>query len=431
LSLVVYNVQPTVDYNADDGKPTELQTSQFIGTMVEHSISPNVLEGKVSSDSEDEVVYLNNAGQAKLDPEVQAAGVNAVTCPAWEMNGAPDQRRVRQLFASIIQADETDISIMPSTAFAITLAAKNIHKHAKQSGKILILQDQFCSAVYPWQDICDSSKGHLTLEIVPYPEKGQTWTDGVLERLDDNVVATCLPPLHWADGALLDLSKISRVCRNLGIWLIVDATQAVGAMPCTIPNVRPHMMACSVHKWLRSASGASLCYVSPEVRDIWEPLDQHGHSRDLAGGANWDAAKNEMDANGYPEIFFDDARKFDSGGKPNPILMPMLRASLEQVAKLDFVQVQEQLHRLMAPLIEWALSNGYTMTSGDCAYHLFGIRPSHLTTQQMIDLCSSLQQKGIYVAVRCGAFRVSPYIDNVESDIQRLISALEEARHRV
>jgi hypothetical protein len=35
----------------------------------------------------------------------------------------------------------------------------------------------------------------------------------------------------------------------------------------------------------------------------------------------------------------------------------------------------------------------------------------------------SFAAKGIFVAVRCGAFRVSPYIDNVDSDIQRLISA--------
>jgi selenocysteine lyase/cysteine desulfurase len=177
-----------------------------------------MVEHRSNVSSEDEVVYLNNAAQARLLPEVQAAGVNAVTRPAWEMSGAPDQSRIRQLFASIIQAEETDISIMPSTAFAITLAAKNIHKHAKQSGKILILQDQFCSAIYPWQDLCDSSNGNLTLEIVPYPEKGQTWTKGVLDRLDDNVVATCLPPLHWADGALLDLGQISQVCRSKDIW---------------------------------------------------------------------------------------------------------------------------------------------------------------------------------------------------------------------
>lgn len=386
--------------------------------MVEHATATGY-----ENVNADDVVYLNNAGQARLNPAVQAAGVEAVTRPAWEMHVDDDQRVIRQLFARIIQADERDIAMTPSTAFAMSLVARNIEQHAKTSGRILILQDQFNSAVYPWQDLCESHKD-LTLDIVPYPTGNQTWTDVVLACLDETVVVACLPPLHWSDGSLLDLARISIVCRDLGVWLVVDATQAVGAMPCTIPDIQPAFLACSVHKWLRSASGVSLCYVSPAVRDAWQPLDQHGRGRDLPGGANWDAAKNDMGPNGYPSKFVNDARKFDSGGKPNPILLPMLRASLEQVVRLDFKQVQERLRQLMTPLMTWALSNGYTVNQGDCAYHLVGIRPSFLTTQEMIAVCSELQKQNIYVAVRCGAFRVSPYIDNSDADIQRLINAL-------
>jgi selenocysteine lyase/cysteine desulfurase len=54
--------------------------------------------------------------------------------------------------------------------------------------------------------------------------------------------------------------------------------------------------------------------------------------------------------------------------------------------------------------------------------------PSPLTTQQMIDICSSLQQKA-FSLLSGVVLRVSPYIDNVDSDIQRLISALQEAIH--
>jgi selenocysteine lyase/cysteine desulfurase len=40
-----------------------------------------------------------------------------------------DQKRVREIFASLIEAeDASDIAIMPSTAFAISLAARNIQK---------------------------------------------------------------------------------------------------------------------------------------------------------------------------------------------------------------------------------------------------------------------------------------------------------------
>jgi hypothetical protein len=65
------------------------------------------------------------------------------------------------------------------------------------------------------------------------------------------------------------------------------------------------------------------------------------------------------------------------------------------------------------------------------AYHLVGIRPTAdavMTPDQMVGICRRLQRdKGIYVAVRCGAFRISPYTDNTGSDVVALCAALDEA----
>jgi selenocysteine lyase/cysteine desulfurase len=180
------------------------------------------------------VVYLNNAGQAKLTPEVQAAGIAAVQRPPWEPHDDGEhQSRVRELFGSLIDADATDIAIMPSTAFAITLAARNIQRTVRlasskrTSGKILLLQDQYNSAVYPWQQIAEESNGAITLEIVPHitPSQEGGWTQAILDRIDENLVAACLPPLHWSNGALIDLEAIGAACRNYNVPLIVDATQ--------------------------------------------------------------------------------------------------------------------------------------------------------------------------------------------------------------
>jgi selenocysteine lyase/cysteine desulfurase len=170
----------------------------------------------------------------------------------------------------------------------------------------------------------------------------------------------------------------------------------------------------------------SLVYVDRSVQKDWLPLDQHGRSRDHHGsGSEWDAAQNEMGPKGYSEDFLLDARKFDSGGKPNPILLPMLRASLEEVVKLDLSQVQIQLAELMEFLLEWAKRKGFTLTPGSHASHLVGLRHPNLTPKQMLDACSALQEEGIHIAVRCGAFRVSPYVDTTLGDIEMLIEALE------
>jgi selenocysteine lyase/cysteine desulfurase len=369
--------------------------------------------------------YLNNAGQARLDPEVQALGIACIEQPVWNMHADKDQQEVRKLFAQLISTDAKNIAIMPSTAFAISLAAHNIQKILTgKRGRIVVLQDQMCSAVYPWERLCSESDG-ISLDVVPYPGNDQTWTDKVLERLkqDNGSLVACLPPLHWADGALLDLARISEVCRQSCVTLIVDATQAIGVLQCDVDAIRPAMLACSVHKWLRGPSGASLVYVDPNLHAIWQPLDQHGRSRKVSGDKTWDASKDKMGPEGYSQEFAEDARKFDSGGKPNPILLPMLRGSMEQVIQLDVLETQAKLGDLVTPLIQWAHSNGFTLPNAH-AFHILGLRSSNLSPTEMIAINDELERQGIDIAVRCGAFRVSPYLDTTPADIQILINAL-------
>ena len=222
------------------------------------------------------MIYLNNAGQALLSPEVRAAGVAALEQMPWEPHGSDDQQPIRECFATLIDAESTDIAIVPSTAFAITMAARNIQRTcAKPRGKILLLQDQFNSAVYPWQQIVEESNGLIHMEIIPHPaadiEDG--WTKAILDRIDQTVIVTCLPPLHWSNGALIDLEMIGRKCREYDVPLIVDATQgknracrlrlllnhlclndlyrtklAVGIIQVSVKKIQPVFLACSVHK---------------------------------------------------------------------------------------------------------------------------------------------------------------------------------------
>ena len=379
------------------------------------------------------------------------------------------QDEIRRLFATIINVPNhnnnqtaTTIAMHPSTAFAITLAAENIltqfltNNNKFEKGRILILQDQMCSAVYPWQAICERSQGRLQLDVVSSPGNeisndgingmnGMNWTTAVLERLTEQrnlppVVAACLPPLHWSDGSLLDLKCIGSVCKERQIRLIVDSTQATGIYPdCSVADIQPAMMACSVHKWLRGPNGIALVYIDPNLHDQWTPLDQHGRGRAYAeGGTQWEAnphkrAPDDSQPQYYPEVYYKDARKFDCGGKPNAILLPMLVAALQEVARIDTARAQRNLQILFTPLYEWAKCNGFEVALGDPhAHHLIGIRPRCLNEKQrwlsptqMLEVADRLKHRhGIILAVRCHAFRISPYLDTRKDDVRRLLHAL-------
>jgi len=91
---------------------------------------------------------------------------------------------------------------MPSTAFAITFAANNIKKMLKDNKrkKIVLLQDQMNSAVYPWQYLVDDCNNSVELGIIPYPQKDETWTSAVIDRIDDTILvamSTSFALVRW------------------------------------------------------------------------------------------------------------------------------------------------------------------------------------------------------------------------------------------
>lgn len=394
----------------------------------------------VMAEESSPVAYFNNAAKARFDHDVVSTGIACLQKDPWEMNAEEDQHRVRELFAHIVGASSEQIAIMPSTAFAITLAAHNLKDTVlkNKEGKILLLSDQYPSAVYPWQDICRISSS-LSLEIVPYPDETQSWTLLILDRLSKgDILVACLPPLFWCDGSLIDLDKIGAYCKERNIVLIVDATQAAGIYPVNVQTIQPAMLACSVHKWLRGPAGTCLCFIDENVVSQWQPLDQHDRARDWHGQSI--AYRNTLTPSGYPADFVAGARKFDAGGRTQPILMPMLRTGMEKVVATIFsndkdvnsgvYQAQAQLHTLMQPFRDWVATQNATfhpLPSDPATHssHILGLMPTKLSTDKMLEVATRLaKEKGIIISVRCGMFRIAPYLDNTPGDVASLIEAL-------
>ena len=48
-----------------------------------------------------------------------------------------------------------------------------------------------------------------------------------------------------------------------------------------------------------------------------------------------------------------------------------------------------------------------------------------MTPDRMVAIAKELSTRGVFVAVRCGVFRVSPYLENTNEDIQRLMDELD------
>mmetsp|Transcript_7083 Transcript_7083/g.10150 ORF Transcript_7083/g.10150 Transcript_7083/m.10150 type:complete len:419 (+) Transcript_7083:447-1703(+) len=410
-----------------------------------------------------------------------------------------------RLFSKLIGAKEDGscIAICPSTGFAITLAAHNLYRTGKirNGERILVLQDEMSSGVYPWQELCHSHHHNSMLpfncglDIIPHPklhlgqskiggeydsstcEEVKGWTEAVIQRIETingkrnslnksnndtsqpstpRIAIACLPQIHWSDGSLLDLPKIGYCCQKHDVRLIIDATQSVGIYPINISNIpNCDLLAASVHKWLLGPHGASLVYISGEVYQYWLPLDQHERSRAVFQDEVFDARENVLsqqptDSNdddcydnyddnhyehvGYPEKFVKGAARCDGGGKKNPILLPMIREGLIIVTRLNLIEAQNRIQIMTDQILERTKLFGLTIQVGPRAAHILGLRPSPtlkhvLTPKKMVYICHQLASRNVYIAVRGGAFRIAPYLNTRQCEIDMLVNALQDELH--
>jgi cysteine desulfurase len=86
-------------------------------------------------------------------------------------------------------------------------------------------------------------------------------------------------------GAIQPLAEIGQVCRQRGVLLHCDATQAVGKIPVDVAVMQLDLMSFSAHK-MYGPKGVGALYLrrsSPPVR-LWPLLDGGGQEFGLRGG---------------------------------------------------------------------------------------------------------------------------------------------------
>jgi selenocysteine lyase/cysteine desulfurase len=401
---------------------------------------------KLDVDKPDNVIYFNNSGKTPLPISVQEAGQRALQREShpWTL-GDECTDEIRSLFSQIIHASPKDIAIVPSTGFAMSLVAHNLFRNvsyrasrrSKNDGndppnklKVLILQDEMASEVYAWQEFRDQ----IEFVIVPHPQSDSGWTKLILQCLEnENITVCCVPQVHWSDGSYIDLKLVGHYCKLHNVTLVVDGTQSVGVMPMNVDEIQCDVLACSVHKWLLGPHGMSLVYIHPDHHDTWMPLDQHERSREVFQNEEYDAAENNIGNGGYPDFFVDGAARCDSGGKKNPVLQPMVCEGLKIVNSLDMNEAQCYLRGITDQVLEGAEKMGLGVQPGPRVGHIIGLRPmspeliAFLTPKKMVEIVNKLRtQKNIFFAARSGAFRISPYLNTTNDDVQILLEALKE-----
>ncbi len=364
----------------------------------------------------DGVTFLNCANMSPQLRSVTSSGIEAVKSkespwlispPDWF--SAPE--RLRELAAKLIGVDAEAVALVPSVSYGIAIAAANVKVERGQY--IVLLNEQFPSNVYAWKVLAAQQNANIrTVQREP----GGTWTDAVLEAIQNDTAVVTVPNCHWTDGSLIDLVQVGAKARSVGAALVVDASQSLGAYPIDIMKVQPDFLVSVGYKWLIGPYGLGYLYVAPVWREKGLPIENSWLSR--AGSEDFAGLVD------YQDEYRSGARRFDMGEFPQFVLVPMAIEALRQILNWGVENIQNSLSILTKEIEQRVLKiGGSALPAGKRAAHMIGIRlPNGLPDQ----LSKRLASENIFVSIRGDSIRVAPHLYNDKADIDRLFEVLDE-----
>lgn len=353
----------------------------------------------------DGVSYLDAAAWTPLPLAVRRAGEAGILVKArpWEhpRTVVPDwAERVRAGAAGLIGAGADDVALVGSVAQAMATAALNLAP--AEGSRILRVADEFPSLCLPFDRL--AVERGLTVEEVARPADGD-WTSAVLAAIarpeaPPLAIAT-LTPSHWTDGTAIDLDRLAPVVREAGAALVIDATQAAGAMPVDVACWQPDFLAFPTYKWVLGPYGLAFLYAAP-ARQGGRPVEEHGGNRPSAVGA----------------------RRYDRGEANDPVMLAMAGVGLDLVAGWGVPAIARRLAALTDRLAEGCAHLGLTVPPRHRRVgHVLGVRfPGGIPS----GLIEGLAARRVFAGERSGALRLSPHVWVDEADLDQCLAALAE-----
>ncbi|MGQ9574807.1 MAG: cysteine desulfurase family protein [Thermoguttaceae bacterium] len=240
-------------------------------------------------------VYMDNHATTRVDPRVLEAMLpwfgDSYGNPAssghwfgWEARQAVQE--ARESIAAAIGAKPQEVVFTSGATESNNLAIRGVAERAG-GGHLLSVLTEHPSVLEPLERLARRGFGLTLLPVqqAPSPQAGLLVVEQLEQAIRPDTILVSVMLANNEIGVVQPLERISRVCRDRGVLLHSDATQAVGKIPVDVDRLGVDLMSFTAHK-LYGPKGIGALYVrhrSPPIR--LEPLIHGGgHERNLRSG---------------------------------------------------------------------------------------------------------------------------------------------------
>jgi selenocysteine lyase/cysteine desulfurase len=313
--------------------------------------------------------------------------------------------------ARLIYCDPDEICLVKNTSEGLNIAAQGI---PLQRGEAVIINDlENPNNIYNWLNL-KRTKG-IEIKIIR-SKNCRLDLQEMIEAVDAKTRVVSVSHVTPYYGFRSDLARLSTVCKQKGIYLVVDGIQAVGVIATDVRQLGIDVLACGGHKGLLGTFGTGFLYLNRETcGDILPPyLAKAG----VEGGSEFPYA-------GTP---YNDARRFDIGNQNYPGIYG-LNEGIRLILELGIQNIEKRVMLLTDLLIKRLREEDFHINSSLVPEERSGIVSFNISEPTKVQ--ELLRQRNMIVSVRRNAIRVSLHFYNTEEEVEKFLMGLVELRDQI
>ena len=369
----------------------------------------------------DSRIWLNAAHQGPLPrPAVEAAeqALAAKLAPhrISDETFTTGPRRLRELLGRLIGTPAEEIILGNSASWGLQVLANGLPW--RQGDEIVVLADEFPATVFPW---LVTERHGVTVRQLDLGEP-------VLqpERLQQEISPrTRVVAVNWVrslTGHVVDVAGLHEVCERSGVYLVLNVTQGLGALPFDVRRLPVAAISCSGFKWLCGPYATGFAWVRPDVLHTMQPVQAYWLA--LPDGAGLD-----LNREGEHRLRGDlGARAYDVFGTANFLNFIPWAAALEYLLAQGIQAIAAHDQALVEQLIGLLEGSSYRFISPtDAGQRAAIVVISAADPGDNEAACQRLTDAGIDAALRAGNIRLSPHLYNTSGQIEYAMAILTGA----
>lgn len=332
----------------------------------------------------------------------------------------PDQERVRENFARLVNAEKEEIAFVPSTQIGESFVASALGIPEKGAHVV-------------------SDHLHFVGSQMMYTEMAKrgvevTWVKMKecripLEDLDQAVVRgktrlVAVSATAFVNGFQHDLKRVSEVAHGKGAMVYADIIQAAGNVPLDLEESGVDAACCATYKWLMSA-GTAFLYVRKSSQAKMRPPYYHWTQMNTPLPTThmypFDTPGKDIVDNYWAKDGA--AGMFSMGYTVSPIALAGLEYSLPYIMNIGVRSIQAHAQTLTDRLKNELPKRGYPLLTPVEAR-------SPIVTCVVKDaerLAPAFEAANVRVTLRWNHIRIGVSVFNDMEDVEQLLAALPKA----